>query len=50
MLLVITVGIRGQYSPSRSPRVHEAFVKQYGRNVCIRGVLPVRLNCCPEVL
>ncbi|OCH87337.1 cytochrome P450 [Obba rivulosa] len=26
--------------PSRSPRVHEAFVKQYGRNVRIRGILP----------
>ncbi|EMD39602.1 hypothetical protein CERSUDRAFT_80986 [Gelatoporia subvermispora B] len=37
---MMIVGIRGQYSPSRSPRVHEAFVKQYGRNVCIRGVLP----------
>ncbi|KAI0754478.1 cytochrome-450 hydroxylase [Daedaleopsis nitida] len=26
--------------PSRSPRVHEAFVKHYGRNVRIRGFLP----------
>ncbi|RPD56633.1 cytochrome-450 hydroxylase [Lentinus tigrinus ALCF2SS1-7] len=26
--------------PSRSPRIHEAFVKHYGRNVRIRGFLP----------
>ncbi|PIL35085.1 cytochrome P450 [Ganoderma sinense ZZ0214-1] len=26
--------------PSRSPRVHEAFVKHYGRNLRIRGFLP----------
>ncbi|KZT11803.1 cytochrome P450 [Laetiporus sulphureus 93-53] len=27
-------------NPSISPRVQEAFVKQYGRNVMIRGILP----------
>ncbi|KAI0642921.1 cytochrome-450 hydroxylase [Trametes meyenii] len=26
--------------PSRSPRVHEKFVKDYGRNVRIRGIFP----------
>ncbi|KAL1937797.1 hypothetical protein VTO73DRAFT_12816 [Trametes versicolor] len=26
--------------PSRSPRVHEKFVKEYGRNVRIRGLFP----------
>ena len=31
-------------SPSRSPRVHEAFVKHYGRNVRIRGFLPVSMD------
>ncbi|KAH9925072.1 cytochrome P450 [Amylocystis lapponica] len=27
-------------NPAHSPRVHEAFVKQFGRNVRIRGILP----------
>ncbi|KAH9932764.1 cytochrome-450 hydroxylase [Epithele typhae] len=40
-----TRGILGNHmgmvlDPSRSPRVHEAFVKHYGRNVRIRGFLP----------